>query len=165
MTYLLKRFVLLVLVVTVVHSSGTDALSQLLMNKILDLINSIETKLVASDLVEPIELPLEIPEGRLGEISQSNSRCVEGQTHIVLAHLTSFVESGPKVNLDRADDTKGLDLEVDDDSKRDDVLVGGEVGDVVADGDTKEGERVGVQGEGGEQAESIFCIELAANEL
>lgn len=156
---------MLVLAVTVVHSSDADTLSQLLMNEILDLLNSVETKLVAADFVEPVELPLEVAEGCLDEVSERSLKKCEGQTHVILAHLASFVEGGPEVNLDRADDTKSLDLEVDDDSKRDDVFVGSEVSDVVAHRDTEERERVGVQGKSAEQAESIFGVELTADEL
>jgi len=52
-----------VFTVAVVHGSGTDTLRELLVENVLDLVDSVEPKLLTSDLVEPIELPLEVPEG------------------------------------------------------------------------------------------------------
>ena len=46
----------------VVHGSGTDRLSELLMNEILDLINRAKTETDTTNFVEPVELPLEVAE-------------------------------------------------------------------------------------------------------
>jgi len=51
------------LALAVVHGSGTDRLSELLMNEILDLINRSKTKTDTANFVEPVELPLEVAEG------------------------------------------------------------------------------------------------------
>jgi len=50
-----------VFAVAVVHSSGTDTLCELLVENILDLVHGVESELLTSDVVEPIELPLEVP--------------------------------------------------------------------------------------------------------
>jgi len=55
-----ERVVLLVFTVAVVHGSGTDTLCELLMENVLDFVNGVESELLTSDLVEPIELPLKV---------------------------------------------------------------------------------------------------------
>jgi len=64
-THRFKRLILLMLTLAVVHGSGTDRFSELLMNEILDLINRAKTETGTTDFVEPVELPLEVAEGRV----------------------------------------------------------------------------------------------------
>jgi hypothetical protein len=59
----LKRLILLMLAVAVVHSSNTDTLSKLLVDEILDLVGVVEAESVTANLVEPVELPLQVAEG------------------------------------------------------------------------------------------------------
>ena len=62
-TYRFQRLILLMFTLTVVHGSGADRLSELLMNKVLDLINRAKTETDTTNFVEPVELPLEVAEG------------------------------------------------------------------------------------------------------
>lgn len=72
-----ERVVLLVFAVAVVHSGGANALSELLVKNVFDLVDSVEPELLASDIVEPVELPLKVPvEGR----SQWKARSCEKHT-------------------------------------------------------------------------------------
>jgi hypothetical protein len=83
---------------------------------------------------------------------------VDIEANAYLTHLTLFIESSPEVDLNRRDDTESSDLEVNDNSKRDDVFVGGEMNDLVLDRNTEEREGVWVHGESGEQTESIWTM-------
>jgi len=65
-----------------------------------------------------------------------------------LIELAAVVECTPEVNLDRGDDVERRDVEVNDDGKRHDLLVGREVGDGIVDRNTEKGERLWVEGEG-----------------
>lgn len=51
------------------------------------------------------------------------------ESRVILVHLATIVECSPEVDLNRRDDIKRRDVEVDNDSKRHDLLVGSEVGD------------------------------------
>ena len=64
-TYRFQRLILLMLALAVVHGGRTDRLSELLMDEILDLINRAKTETGTTDFVEPVELPLEVAEGRV----------------------------------------------------------------------------------------------------
>jgi hypothetical protein len=103
----------------------------------------------------------------------------EGEPY--LTHLIFFVEGGPEVDLDRRDDPESSDLEVDDDSEGDDVLIGSEVNDLVLYRNTEKGESIRVHGESGEETEGVLvklvnavntkwgvptlCVKLLSDEL
>ena len=85
----------------------------------------------------------------------------------MIARHPALTKGAPHVHLDRAHDPQCGDVEVDDDSRREDVLVGHEMGQVVIDRHAEEREGVGlaVLGEVGEEAEAVLGVELAALEI